>query len=86
MNPTIDKLIVYPNPTSDNVLVHFNGRNEIKGFKIYNQMGELTLANDDVNAQSTTINVQTMPAGIYVIQVVTTQGTLTKKIIISPKK
>lgn len=86
VNPTIDKLIVYPNPTSDNVLVHFNGRNEIKGFKIYNQMGELTLANDDVNAQSTSINVQTMPAGIYVIQVVTTQGTLTKKIIISPKK
>jgi hypothetical protein len=85
-NPTSDKLIVFPNPATENVLLHFNGRNEIKGYKVYNQMGELIIVNNEVNAQATSINVQNLPLGMYVVKVVTTQGTITKKILVSPRK
>ena len=85
VKPTEDKLIVFPNPARDNVLLHFNGRNEIKSYKIYNQMGMLINNTEDVNAQSTQININNYIPGIYMIQVITTQGTISKKLMVSPK-
>ncbi|MBK6497427.1 MAG: T9SS type A sorting domain-containing protein [Saprospiraceae bacterium] len=85
IQPTEDKLIVYPNPARDNVLLHFNGRNEIKAYRIYDQMGMLINNTEDINAQSTQFNTNNYLPGIYMLQVVTTQGTISKKLIVSPK-
>ena len=85
IQPTEDKLIVYPNPARDNVLLHFNGRNEIKAYRIYDQMGMLINNTEDINAQSTQFNTNNYLSGIYMLQVVTTQGTISKKLIVSPK-
>lgn len=84
--PTEDKLLIYPNPATDKVLLHFNGRNEIKGYKLFDQMGSLINLANEVNAQSTQINTSSLPSGMYMVQLVTTQGTITKKIMILDKK
>ncbi|MBK9583895.1 MAG: T9SS type A sorting domain-containing protein [Saprospiraceae bacterium] len=78
-------MIVYPNPARDNVLLHFNGRNEIKAYRIYDQIGMLINNTEDINVQSTQINTNNYLPGIYMLQVVTTQGTISKKLIVSPK-
>jgi hypothetical protein len=83
--PTEDKLMIYPNPATDKVLLHFNGRNEIKGYKVFDQMGSL-ISVVDVNAQSSEINTSSFASGIYVVQIVTTQGTITKKIMVLDRK
>jgi hypothetical protein len=77
--------MVYPNPATDKVLLHFNGRNEIKGYKVFDQMGSL-ISVADVNAQSSEINTSSFVSGIYVVQIVTTQGTITKKIMVLDRK
>jgi hypothetical protein len=84
--PTEDKLMIYPNPATDNVLLHFNGRNEIKGYRLFDQMGSLISVANDVNAQSTQINTANLISGVYMVQLVTTQGTITKKIMILDRK
>lgn len=84
--PTEDKLLVYPNPVTDKLLIHFNGRNEIKGYKVFDQMGSFITGNNEVNAQSTVINTASYPSGIYMVQLVTTQGTITKKVMVMERK
>lgn len=84
--PTEDKLIIYPNPVQDALNLHFNGRNIIKGYKLYDAMGSMVAAMDEVNQQSISVNTSLMTAGVYIMQVVTTQGTITKKITVSPKE
>ena len=83
--PSEDKLMIYPNPVQDALNLHFNGRNIIKGYKLYDAMGVMVVAMDEVNQQAISVNTAQMTAGVYIMQVVTTQGTITKKITISPK-
>jgi len=84
--PVEEKLIVYPNPAKDNVLLHFNGRNQIKGYKIFNQQGLNVSYANDIDTQSTTINTTAFAQGMYIIQILTSQGTISKKIMILDKK
>jgi hypothetical protein len=48
-------------------------------------MGMLINNTEDINAQSTQFNTNNYLPGIYMLQVVTTQGTISKKLIVSPK-
>jgi hypothetical protein len=83
--PTEDKLIVYPNPAKEAVQLHFNGKNIIKGYKMYDAMGSIVGAVSELNQQKVSVNTSELPSGIYVVQVVTTQGTISKKIKILNK-
>lgn len=78
--PTDDKLIIYPNPVQDAVQLHFNGKNTIKGYRLYDAMGNIVASMSEVNRQSLVINTSAFSSGMYVVQVVTTQGVITKKI------
>ncbi|MGB4838410.1 MAG: T9SS type A sorting domain-containing protein, partial [Saprospiraceae bacterium] len=83
--PTEDKLIIYPNPAKEAVQLHFNGKNIIKGYKMYDAMGSIVGAVSELNQQKVSVNTSELPSGIYVVQVVTTQGTISKKIKILNK-
>ena len=78
--PTEDKLLAFPNPARENVNLHFNGRNTIKGYKMVDMFGNITGQMSNVDQQSVSINTKNYPSGIYLLQVVTTQGVITKKI------
>jgi hypothetical protein len=84
--PSEDKLIIYPNPVQDALNIHFNGRNIIKGYKMYDAMGAVVAGIEQLNQQAVTINTSQLSAGVYIMQVVTTEGTITKKITVSPKE
>lgn len=84
--PTEDKLILYPNPAQNDVLLHFNGRNSILDYTVFDAMGQMVISRKNINAQSERINISAFSEGIYVVQVTTTKGTINKKLYVANKK
>lgn len=78
--PREDKLLVMPNPASEYVRLHFNGKNTIEEYKLYDLCGQLLISTPSWKQQSAEINTARLPAGIYVLKVTTTVGIITKKI------
>ena len=77
--------MIFPNPGSDALNIHFNGRNTILAYKLFDSMGNLIETNDEINTQSHTINTEAYPTGMYVLRLVTTEGVISKKIQIIRK-
>ncbi len=78
--PSEDKLFIYPNPTSDGINLHFNGRNTIKGYRIFDMQGRIAVNVSDVDSQHAIISTDNFSNGMYIIQAYTTLGTIQKKI------
>lgn len=83
--PLSEKLITYPNPASDVMNIHFNGRNTIYGYRVFDMTGQQIVERNGVNAQSAQVRTADMVPGIYMLQVVTSQGVITKKIEVAPR-
>jgi hypothetical protein len=75
--PRVDKSMftVYPNPSSDNLYI--TGVN-CQSIQILDLMGKVVL---EQNTASNQINMETLPAGIYVLNAITDKGLLTQKIV-----
>jgi predicted extracellular nuclease len=66
---------VYPNPSND--VVNVNSSEAISTVEIYNTLGELVFTQSFSSASqthSTQINLNTMPGGMYMVQVLTSNG------------
>jgi hypothetical protein len=77
--PTEDKLIVFPNPTSDWVYIHFNGRNTIYGYTLIDALGRVVVNNPSYKEQSLTLQTSDLVEGTYVLKVTSSAGVITKK-------
>jgi len=78
--PTEEKLIVYPNPASDVVQLHFNGRNTIYGYTILDIFGNVVVSNNNYHEQHVKIDTQQLPSGMYIVKVTSALGVITKKV------
>ncbi len=58
---------IYPNPCTEFVTIKIENNLLQKSFSIYDQLGRLIL-NDKLTAASTSINVRSLPVGIYFIK------------------
>jgi alpha-tubulin suppressor-like RCC1 family protein len=87
----LSNVLVFPNPTRGIFKIMSNGL-RIKNIEIYNILGEKVyeILNDRVNGvnpldqqvnPSITLNLYNQPNGIYLIQLKTSQGCISKKII-----
>ena len=81
-----DKLVVLPNPVSDQLRLHFNGKNIINEVQIFDMMGRIVHNTIDVNSQSLDINTSTWVDGMYMLQVSTNKGVVTKKVVVDHVK
>lgn len=77
--PTEDKLLMFPNPSGDRVRLHFNGRNMIYTTKVTDLFGNLVLPLKQIHDNQTDIDVSALPSGIYSVQIMTSEGVITKK-------
>jgi hypothetical protein len=80
--PTAEKLLVFPNPADDVIHMHFNGRNLIHGYSLYNSKGQIVFGKQNVLSQSVSIETHHLEPGLYVLQVQSQQGMITNKVII----
>lgn len=75
-------VLVYPNPSKSNsaVNIHLNGINEFKNISLYTVTGQLVQSVDIEAAKHTTISTSQLNNGVYFIEVITANGTTTKKL------
>ena len=71
----------YPNPCSNEVVVHFGSLMNTIDVQMHSLQGQLVYQQSMVQAYSTRINMTPMPSGVYFITLVTPHETRTVKVI-----
>lgn len=75
---TISEFLVYPNPVSDILTIQMNnGGYEI--LRLLNNMGQV-VAQQSISDNTTTINMGQLPTGMYYLQLIGKDNTITQKI------
>jgi len=75
-----DNVLLYPNPATNEVNVVYDAGADVKNIAIYSIIGKMA-AIYKVNGNSANLNLENMPAGIYFVRLVNSQGNVvaTKK-------
>lgn len=73
------KLLVYPNPSSDKFNLHLNGSSSIISYEISDYTGRPVSSSAEVNARHNEISTSNLQNGLYILSVKTTLGIITKK-------
>src|SRR5690606_11608600 len=71
----------FPNPSNTNINVSASENDIMEQISIYDAMGRLIKKHNKINQKSRTINIATLPNGIYVLEVATNNGIGYKKFI-----
>lgn len=77
-----ESFLVYPNPASDMLYIRPASNTVITAVRVYSLIGQqvLNMAYNDGTAESN-ISVQGLAAGTYLVNIQTTKGSVTKKIV-----
>ena len=79
---TPDMLIAFPNPTSHLLNLHMNGGYEIQEVGLYSMLGQRVLYTSNLSDRNHRMDVYGVPAGTYIVRVMTDKGPVSKKVII----
>ena len=71
-------VILYPNPTKDNVKIFSNN---IQRVTVFNMFGQMVL-DTEVNGNETTIEMDNLTPGVYMVRIATAEGTATRNVIV----
>lgn len=82
VNETISSLSIslYPNPTNGELFLSCDGM-RINSVEVYNLTGILVLTQKENNSSESTLNLQTLPQGVYFIEIASDTSRITRKII-----
>lgn len=72
----VSEMMVYPNPTSDYLYVEIEKKFKLKGLKLFNTKGELVK-----EGSSESMSIAKLPAGMYLLRIITNEGIAQKQII-----
>jgi len=70
---------IFPNPTNDFIQVKTESNTLLETYQIFNSLGEIVL--DGIKPINKTIDVSSIPTGTYIIQVNTSNETVSRKLI-----
>jgi len=73
-------LFVYPSPATGSVQVHLNGTDAMQAITLYDAMGRAVWQCNTPQPEHHFIDVSNLPPGVYVLQVRTGTGVVSKKI------
>ena len=73
----LSQLSVYPNPTNDIVTIKMPPNVELVSMKLFDVLGNLVLKNTNL----TQLDVSNLSSGLYLLDIITTAGTVSKKIV-----
>lgn len=71
-------LIVYPNPAQDILNIHLNGKTSIESINLIDPQGRMIRSFEDINLKQHQMDVSSIPAGLYYLQVNHAEGTLSQ--------
>jgi hypothetical protein len=73
-------LLMFPNPSSDFVSFYINGVNKIESLRVLDMMGKEVSRQNSVNEKQATVYLDNMTPGMYIAEVMTEKGRITKKL------
>lgn len=76
---SFEEINLYPNPTSDQVNIQINGGEKIE---IINALGEVVMRTEVAAGTTLTFSVSKWAKGIYLVNLISNEGTRSKKLII----
>ena len=76
INESEASIKVYPNPTSGKITIEAVGMTEVS---VYNTLGQCVLQKE-VSGELTTVNLQQVSEGLYLLRVKTVEGFISKRI------
>lgn len=74
-----NEFVIYPNPFNNSVDINNKGNSVISMVEIINNAGQIIYADNGFHKNSIALN--DLPKGMYTLQIATSNGTLTKKLI-----
>lgn len=74
-----DDVMIYPNPASD--FIKISSKNQISSIKLMNSVGKLVYQKDNI-VKEIQLDVSFYQSGVYILQIITANGIITKKITI----
>jgi len=75
-----DLLIVYPNPVSDVLKVHLNGKDEIEQIRVFTYTGDLVYDSGRIATSKLEIDVSQFHGGMYIVNALTSREMISKKV------
>ncbi|MEL6356942.1 MAG: T9SS type A sorting domain-containing protein, partial [Bacteroidota bacterium] len=75
-----EKLLAFPNPTGNNLIVHLNGQREFSALSLVDMTGRTVLRRDGLHTNHQNLDLSQLPIGIYTLSVTTEEGVVNRKI------
>ncbi|WP_188464314.1 T9SS type A sorting domain-containing protein [Bizionia arctica] len=77
-------ILVYPNPSSDGLVqIKLNGNIAVKSIQLYDMLGRV-IRNEEMNSNEKSLNLESLPSGVYLLSFQTeNNGSITKRIILN---
>ena len=76
-----NELKIFPNPADEYLNIHLAGSNKKISFEIYNILGERVISKQLLSEQK--INIRELPAGIYILRMLSEKFHYFKKFIVN---
>ena len=76
---TVNELVVYPNPSSDFIIIEQPARILVRQVEMVNHVGQVVLT-AEVGDRVLRVDVRDVPAGVYFLRITSTNGTTVKKV------
>ena len=76
-----NNIIMYPNPTSDNVTLKFKERLTNIRIRLFDVSGRIILQKENVNSSSIILETESLKKGVYLIQITSNRFIKTKQLI-----
>lgn len=73
-----DGLSIYPNPANESLSIQIPDETELKSVAIRNSMGQVL-----ISSGSSTLSTEAIPTGMYIIDIETSKGKFTRKIMVN---
>ncbi|MBK6546570.1 MAG: Ig-like domain-containing protein [Saprospiraceae bacterium] len=73
-------LLVYPNPTSDLLNIHLNGKSQLLSIRLFTLDGSLVKEIESSDQKHEILNLQNLVNGLYLLRAETSLGPITKKV------
>ncbi len=77
-----NNISVYPNPASDQLTIEGLSENGVIKISLINKKGVNVLTEREINGHTHVIQVQNIPAGMYMLEITGEKGRLLKKVMI----
>ncbi|MDD2192000.1 MAG: T9SS type A sorting domain-containing protein, partial [Bacteroidales bacterium] len=75
-----NEILVYPNPTKDEVYIRAKGE-QINSYSLCNISGQLLLKSEKIKTKSEKLNLSAFTKGVYILKVVTDKNVYSRKVI-----